>query len=399
MESNNYTERWHSIAAIWIGAIISIPAVLTGSILANGLTFSQVLIASAIGLSIVAFYMSLQAMQSVDTRKSTTEMAGSAFGEKGAQILISLVVGVPIIGWFGIQTGIAGAAFHEITGVGIKLSSVIWGIIMLATAVYGIKFLKWLNYIGTPAIIILIVVGLGKAFGDETFTLVYSFTPEVSIGLVKGISIAIGAIAIGGVIAPDYARFSLNRKTAVISSLIGIIPVGVMMMAVGAYFTISQGTADLTRIFSNMGSPLFGSVTLIIATWTTNAVNAYSGGLAISKLSKSGGRAVPTFIAGILGIALALMGILDHFQNYLLILTSTIPPIAGVMIADYWIIKSPESNQKLNWIGILSWFIGVLFALLGSTGFELMGSIIVAGIAYVLIAKILVLLDFSKGIN
>ncbi len=387
-DSNIYKEKWYSIAAIWIGAIISIPAIYTGSILAAGLDFINVLLASAIGLSVVAFYMSLQAMQSVDTRKSTTEMATSSFGEKGAQILISLIVGVPIICWFGIQAGIAGAAFNELSNVNLKSSTIIWGLIMLGTAVYGIKLLKWLNYIGTPSIIFLIIIGLANGLDDTTLEIVYNYVPVNGISLVKGISIAIGAVAIGGIIAPDYARFSINRKAAIISSIVGVIPVGIMMMSIGAFFAISQETSDLTKIFTKMGFPLFGSITLIIATWTTNVVNAYSGGLAISKLFKNAGRRRSTLIAGILGILMALSGILDYFQNYLLILTSTIPPIAGVMIVDYWVIKSKKPIVNVNWVGVFGWLTGVIFTIFGETGFELLGSILIAGAVYLLMTKI-----------
>ena len=53
------------------------------------------------------------------------------------------------------------------------------------------------------------------------------------------------------------------------------------MIGVGAVLTIASNTADITEVFMNLGFPVLGIIALILATWTTNAVNAFSGGLTL----------------------------------------------------------------------------------------------------------------------
>ena len=43
------------------------------------------------------------------------------------------------------------------------LSCLIWGGVMLITAVYGFKLMKWLNYIAVPALILMCLYGMYHA--------------------------------------------------------------------------------------------------------------------------------------------------------------------------------------------------------------------------------------------
>ena len=70
------------------------------------------------------------------------------------------------------------------------------------------------------------------------------------------------------------------------------------------------------------------------------------------------------------------------------------PPVAGVMIADYYIFgkAKPENWYRVkgvNWIGILSWGVGAvagLFFSFFSSGFD---SILAATIAYIILNALL----------
>lgn len=131
---------------------------------------------------------------------------------------------------------------------------------------------------------------------------------------------------------------------------------------------------------------------MILATWTTNTVNAYSGGLAITKLFNLGdsNRALATGIAGALGTLLAIAGIIDYFINYLLVLTSAIPAVAGVMIADYWIVKKGDASKwnkvpGVNLAGIISWLLGVVAGNVIKVGVGPLSGIVVSLFAYIIL--------------
>lgn len=398
MIKNQNSIKWYSLASIWFGGMVSVPSLLIGSTLIGALSFQYSLLAGLIGFCFVVLFMSFLSIASVEKRKNTVALASSSFGTVGARIIVGLVIGLSTLGWFGIQSNIAGASFSKIMlsssglDIPIWLSSVFWGIIMVFTAVFGFKYLKWLNYIAVPALTLLIIYGLVVTFQSHSFDEILNYKPTTAMPLFQAIGFTIGFVAVGGVISPDYNRFAATKKDAVLGSIIGIIPSALFLLSVGAIFAITQDTYDIVEIFSSLGYPFFAMSTLILATWTTNVVNIYSSGLAFNNLFKlkESSRSKVTLVVGIVGIGLAIIGILTYFMGFITILTVAITPIAGVLISDYFISRSySEHPQKINWIGIISWVSGVIIMLAMTSDIKNILGIIVAAAVYFLLQKIL----------
>lgn len=271
------------------------------------------------------------------------------------------------------------------------ISSVFWGIIMVLTAVFGFKYLKWLNYIAVPAIVLLLIYGLVITFQTHSFMEVSEYKPIESMSLWRAIGFTIGFISVGGVISPDYNRFAASKKDAILGSIFGIIPSALLLLAIGAILAITQGTYDIVEIFSSLGFPFFAMTILILATWTSNVMNIYSSGLAFTNLFNlnESYRSKVTLIAGIAGIVFAALGIINHFLDFISILTITITPIAGVIISDYFISKTySESEKQFNFFGIVSWGFSVAIMLLMTSEIKFILGIVGAALAYYLLQKL-----------
>jgi cytosine permease len=336
-------------------------------------------------------------------------LASSSFGETGSRVVISFVLGIATLGWFGVQANLCGVAFSNILAswLGINLpvwiSSLIWGVIMLTTAIYGFNALKYLNYIAVPSLIILSLYGTFISLSTYGSDILFSYQPPQPFPFIQGVALAVGTFAVGGVIAGDYSRYAVGRKDAILSSVLGVLPAGVGMLVMGGVMAVVAGTYDITVILANLGVPLIGLIVLILATWTTNTVNAYSGGLAITNMFNLGdsNRALATGIAGALGTLLAIAGIIDYFINYLLVLTSAIPAVAGVMIADYWIVKKGDASKwnkvpGVNWVGIISWLLGVVAGNVIKVGVGPLSGIVVSLVAYIILHSFVAKEEQSK---
>lgn len=392
MINDNQNTNWITIASIWLGGMISIPSLLIGSALISGLDFISALVAGFLGIAFVTTFMCLESLPAFRYRLNTVELAKSSFGNYGAALLIGSVVGLATMGWFGVQTNIAGISFSKILAdtfaitFPVTLSSAFWGIVMLVTAVYGLKLIKWLNYIAVPAIILLMIYGLIVSFQGKGWSLIIDFQPEQQMSFISAIGLTIGFVSVGGVISPDINRFAKSRKDLVLGSVMGLLPAGMLLLAIGAILSILQGTHDITEIFSSLGYPILALSILILATWTTNVINAYSGGLALNQflMLPENKRPISTLIAGIIGTAFAIIGILDYFLNFLLILTATIPPIAGVLISDFWLSKSfqKDNSKKLNWMGFVAWATGLTFMLVMQDPIKNLLTIFISAILY-----------------
>ncbi len=373
-------QSWLSIAAVWAGGMICVPCLMIGGVLAGGgLSMMQIVLSILIGYGLICAYMIFIGMQACDTGLPVSVMASGALGEKGARYIISTLLAIACVGWFGIQSATCGSAFANMVAnmMGIEaskafvtISSIVWGIIMLVTACVGFKGLKWLNYIAVPLLVIVCLYGLiAGIVTNDGGTAIANYAPETSAGMVYGISMVVASFALGGVISADYCRFARSRGDVVKSSIVGVIPAGLFMLLTGALMSIVTGQYDISAILVSLGVPFIGLVALVLATWTTNVTNAYSGGLALSNLLGLDEKKskLTTAIAGAIGTLLAAFGLLDAFQGFLSLMSALIPPLAGVMIAAYWIVGHGKKEnfvirEGFSAAGVISFAVGAIFA-------------------------------------
>ena len=373
-------QSWQSIAAIWAGGMICVPCLMIGGVLSGGgLSMAEILVSILIGYGLICAYMIFIGMEACDTGLPVSVLASGALGEKGARYIISILLTIACVGWFGIQSATCGAAFASMLSsmMGIEATtmmnavcSIVWGIIMLATACAGFKGLKWLNYVAVPLLVIVCLYGLiAGIVKNDGGTGIANYAPAASAGLVFGISMVVASFALGGVISGDYCRFAKSRADVVKSSIIGVIPAGLFMLVTGALMSIVTGQYDISAILASLGVPFLGLIALVLATWTTNVTNAYSGGLALSNLLgfDESKFKITTGIAGAIGTILAAVGLLDAFQGFLSLMSALIPPLAGVIIASYWIIgKGKKENFRIkdgfSAIGVISFLVGAILA-------------------------------------
>lgn len=402
-------QSWLSLAMIWTGSMICIPCLMIGGVLGAGLSLSGVILAVLAGYGIVCLYMCLVGMESCDTGLPTVSMASAVLGEKGAQFIISLMLAIACVGWFGIQSAVCGESFSAMvagfTGFEIPswISSIFWGLVMLLTAVYGYNGLKILNFIAVPALLIVLSYSMFLALSGGGLETIKTFSPSSQMSFISAVSMVVASFALGGVISGDYSRYAKSRKDVVKSTVLGVFPSGMVMMLIGAILSIVTGQYDISLVLAAVGVPALGLVALVLATWTTNVTNAYSGGLAVSNLFGFGEDRfkVSCAVAGVIGTILAAAGLLSEFEFFLNILSALIPPIAGVMIASYWILgKGRKENlrQKEGWYipGIISFAAGAVVAYVtGSIAVFLIGP--VNGIAVSMIVYVVLEKTMKKG--
>ena len=374
-------QSWVSIAMVWAGGMICVPCLMVGGVLSGGgLSIPQIILSIGIGYGLICAYMIFIGMQACDTGLPVSVMAEGSLGRQGARFVISVLLSIACVGWFGIQSATCGSAFASMLAplVGMEapsaamtmVCSIVWGVIMLVTACAGFKGLKWLNYLAVPLLVVVCLYGIiAGLISNNGSAALAAYHPEQSAGLVFGISMTVASFALGGVISADYCRFAKSRADVVKSSIVGVIPAGFFMLLTGAVMSIVTGQYDISAILASLGVPVFGLIALVLATWTTNVTNAYSGGLALSNLLgfDESKFKITTGIAGGIGTLLAAFGLLNAFQGFLSLMSALIPPLAGVLIADYWIVRRGNREnftrgKEISWPGLISFLVGALIA-------------------------------------
>lgn len=208
------------------------------------LSLGQIILSILIGYGIICAYMIFIGMQACDTGLPVSVMASGALGEKGARYIISTLLAIACVGWFGIQSATCGSAFasmvasmmgKEATPTFVTISSIVWGVIMLVTACSGFKGLKWLNYIAGSAARHRLPVRLDCRDRVQRRRQRHC---ELCAGSVLryGVRYFDGrrVLRVGGVISADYCRFAKSRGDVVKSSIVGVIPAGLFMLLTGS---------------------------------------------------------------------------------------------------------------------------------------------------------------------
>lgn len=179
-------KSWLSIAFIWAGSVCCVPALMVGAGITMGLTFGQAALAMCIGYGICVLLMILMSILSADKGIPTVVAASGAFGKIGSGYVVSFIIAFCFICWFGFQAVICGEAFAAILNTyGIPLpgvaSTILWGLVMCITAVVGINWIKILNLVSVPALILILVYAMIVVFQDpESVAAISNYAPAAN---------------------------------------------------------------------------------------------------------------------------------------------------------------------------------------------------------------------------
>jgi cytosine permease len=227
----------------------------------------------------------------------------------------------------------------EVLGISLPAWGLVifWGAVMTVSAVNGYRSLRTLNYVMVPVLLLVLVYAVihRVVFSETGFAAaLLAWRPAEPVSYVKAISLIAGTWSLGAFYIGDYCRYGKKPQDTTLSLFVCLILVIPLMFFSGAIFRIMGKNPDITVTLIEMGYPAMALVFLILATWTTNVMNAYSGGIALSVLlgHRENRLKLNTALAGIAGTVLGAAGILSRFTEFLSLLSSFVPPLIGVLI-------------------------------------------------------------------
>lgn len=384
-----------NITMVASGFCISMSGMYAGAALAKGLTFKEAVLASIIGNLILVLYGSLMGLMGTREGLSSSRLAIYSFGKKGYKI-VALVLAITMAGWFAIQTGLFGLAFSQIFSKQSFITSAsfasIWGgILMMFTAVLGMKDLSTLSKFAVPAISICAFIAAVKGVRSiGGFEALVEITPILQWSLAEGVVVVVGSFAAGAAAQADISRYAKDFKASLCSTIVGYGLCNTLIIIAGYTIVATTQIYDLPRAMIQLGLGLAALIVLILAQWTTNDNNIYTSSLGLVQVF-GGNRYKYAIIVGLVGSVLGGLGIAEHFTEFLNFLGIGIPPMAGIMIADYYLIKgktcrlSIESLRNYNYSAIVSWIIGGLSGYLVNWGIPSLNSLMVSFIVYLIL--------------
>lgn len=352
---------------------------------------------------------------------STVTSRFYGFGARGS-VIASAIFGFMILGFLALENALLyyGTIFalgwtpniyNEILILGVL--TVAW--ILLTT--YGINaVLKVSSYLLVVFIILLGYMFYVAGFASGTsFSAIMTHGPLIpNMGssvtrffiAVTTLAGSAGALAL---VDADYARYARTKRDLPIMSYMGSIMLDIIIMIAGSVivyggltpaisYVVTHGLASQsgaaayvnnmatnnTGAFFIVLSSIVGFVLMYAAQAKAQVLNTYSGSLALANFFDAvakwkPGRLVMVILGNIIALVMIFVGILGFISSYLDVLGITTTSFAGVMIADYYIVRrGKRADHKMveavNVAGVISIAIAtIVSAYLETQGIFILG--------------------------
>jgi cytosine permease len=382
-----------SMFSIMVGFTFFSASMWTGGTLGTGMTFKNFVIGVLLGNLILGVYTSLLAYIGSDTGLSAHLLSRYSFGEKGSYI-VSPVLGITQVGWFGVGIAMIAIPIQKITGINLYVLIALGGVLMTASAYFGIKSLAIMSHIAVPAIIILGSLSVFRAVDSVGgMAQLVTIEPTSQISMVTALTMCVGSFISGGTTTPDFIRFARNKTIGVTTTAIAFFLGNSLMFIFGAMGAMATGFADIADVMFSQGLIAPALIILGLNMWTTNDNAIYTAGLAFSNITKMPKNRV-ILVLGLVATAGA-MFLYNNFQGFLSSLGTFIPPVGGILIADYFIndknrYKNFENQvfENVNIYAVVSMVLGVVAAIY-TPGIPPINGVLTSVICYTVSTKLI----------
>ncbi|GAA2014901.1 cytosine permease [Nakamurella flavida] len=338
--------HWFPIAVQRFGQISALSQFLLGATLGYGMSFSNAFLAILLGSIIVEVIMCLVGIIAQREGLNTALLARwTGFGEVGASI-VGLAVGISLIGWFGIQSAIAADSLGSLMPGAMPgwAWSLICGLAVTAIVAFGFKGMQVLANITVPLFLVLVAWSvIAELSRHDLGDLLSSAPAGPQISILTGSGIVAGGVIVGAIITGDMTRFNRTPADVVKQTVVGVSLGEFVIGLSGVLLAHAARSGDIVAIVtSSIG--FIGLLIVITGTLKINDWNLYSASLGLLNFVSVAFRRqlhrVPaTVILGVAGTVLAAAGILENFMQFLIVLSVVFPPIAGIMVAEYFVVR------------------------------------------------------------
>ncbi|MBU1329191.1 MAG: cytosine permease [Gammaproteobacteria bacterium] len=381
-----------STAILLFGFTFFTATMFAGGKIGMAFDFTTLLWAAVIGNLLLGLYAAVLGLIACRSGLNSVLMGRFCFGEVGSK-LSDVLLGFTQIGWYAWGTATIAIVLVKILGLPQGLTiplMVLFGFGFCLTAFVGYKGLDLLSRVAVPAMLVLLVVSLWIATRDiGGLAGLLAVEPKESMSLSVAITLVFGTFVSGATQATNWTRFAKSGRVAVLASLFGFFIGNGLMIVAGAYGAIVYQQPDVVEVLVLQGLSMAAVIMLFLNLWTTQDNTIYNFAAAGCNLLRTGKRKTVTLAGAAIGTLLAIGGMYEMLIPFLILLGSIIPPIGGVIMADYFYghrARYPTlADARLptfNWVGLGAYFIGALSAYASPWVAPLVG-IAVAALAYV----------------
>lgn len=361
-----------STSLVLLGFTFFTATMWAGGSLGAAFSFSELLFVILIGNLLLGTYAAALAYIACKSGLNSVLMGRFCFGEKGSK-LSDFILGFTQIGWYAWGTATLSIVLIKTTGLPEALEiplMIVFGFAFCATAMIGYKGLDWLSRFAVPAMMVFILISLYKGLIDVGgLGVLAGQSGSGSMSFAAAVTVIIGTFVSGATQATNWSRFAASPKIAVIATLAAFFIGNGLMVLTGALGALIYQQADIVDVMLAQGFVVLAVLMLFLNIWTTQDNTIYNFAVAGCNLLRTDRRRLVTVSGAAIGTVLAVGGMYNFLIPFLILLGTFIPPIGGVIMADYWLnhkgkypALSSVTLPDFNWHGLAAYAIGSCIA-------------------------------------
>jgi cytosine permease len=394
-------------------SLLSLAPILAGFTLYSGTLFAGGLIGPSfqfwpdlvslilIGNLILGLYAALLGYIAGETGLTTVLMARFSFGNVGSR-WVDFILGFTQIGWYAWGSALMAELLNSLAGVPESWN---WLIILFftyafcSTAYFGYTAMDWLSRFAVPAMILLMGLSLTVSAREVGgFAGLQDLAIADPLPLSAAITIIVGTFVSGGTQATNWSRFARSGKMGFIATLIAFFLGNGFLIFSGAFSAKVYGEPDIVKVMAQQGLLVGGLLLFFLNMWTTQDNTIYAFSIAGANMFRTSKRTLFVLGGATLALFMAWGGIYAMLVNYLILLGTFIPPIGGIIMADYWLHRGgqfPSLDQPqpaFNWAGIIAYGVASAIAYFtNQTGWGIVpiNGIVSALVIYVILSRVM----------
>ena len=377
----------YRIALINCGLALSLSGLILGVELGASLGLAASTVAFVAGGVVLALIAAITGYVGVKIRLSSYMIIRYAFGSRGSN-LVNLCMAVSLFGWFGVNASLFAQAAAELwtTLTGIELPEWVFivagGVLMTAGAALGFQSLKFLSVLLVPVQLLVLLWLAQITITGTGFVDLLRIEPTGGITLGDAVSAVIGSWIVGAVNQPDLTRYGKTFADSAIAAAIPFLIAGSFIYVVAAMAGLWSGESDLLPVMIALGMGAAAFVFVLFSSWITNAMNLYGCSLSINAVFQKLREWQIAIASGVFGTILALLGILDHFVDFVFSLGILFTPVAGIYVVDFFCFRrdlymsgNTDIERAISVPAFVAWIVGIGVAVAAGEGwFTLTGT-------------------------
>lgn len=383
-----------SALIISLGYVFVVTSMQAGASIGIGLSFGNMVGAVLVSSAILTVLSCIMGVIACKSGLSFGLMARYSFGQVGTWVPV-VIVAVTTIGWFSIDAFLIGDSAHRLfSWMPTMVVCVLAGLGMTLTAAKGTKWMNRLSDIAVPVVLIFGFISIIKAFNDVGGVAgINAIVGGDTLTFAQAVSLGVGSYAVGSVMfTPDIMRFAKNAKTAIVVMIITIMLGNSFMVFFGAIGAVVYNDPDIMGILALQGLLAPAFLVMVLNIWSTAQGCVYSGSMSLSSVIKVP-RNKLTYVFGILGTILGCLGFYNLFGDYINFLSSTVPPVVGIILADFLTkykngYGDMDKLPKADIGGFVAWIAGFLSTKI-ALGLPSINCVIVALIVKIIFNKVI----------